>query len=313
MAEPKKITHVKCKMSVSLGFNNLTSSEANLCYLHRNEAHILRQRHMNQERANSAVAAYTETAPLLECSYVTLTCGECLVLINMQGQIFVFNANGDKLKTSMAVDMGDMPRARRLYGIAGKGSVLAVGSGNGVVHAYRCNATGDSFEKIASIQHSDPVTALTVEGDLLIGGDEQGQVCFWDLAQGGERVGASKPTGYPCVTLKSGHGFAVGGFTTGHLRMYSLANKCLRVEITAHTRIINAVSIHKTKPMVCCASEDTFISVWNIPTKANREIVSMLMVSPNSSLLTGVAWVGDKVASTAYDSRYISLIELDDI
>ena len=68
---------------------------------------------------------------------------------------------------------------------------------------------------------------------------------------------------------------------------------------------------------MACASEDTFVSAWSLPTKSNDgKIEKVMLVSPNSSLLTGVAFLEDKepqlrIASVAYDSRYISMMQVE--
>jgi len=133
----------------------------------------------------------------------------------------------------------------------------------------------------------------------------------------------------------------------------------LQVEIAAHARSISAIDIHPTLPMVCllppirlvirlrqvaACSEDTFLSVWSLPTSSNSQVCSLpslgfsqplsvqvknlSLVSTNTSLLTGVRFCGkdrsliavrsDLVSRSAanrriclhsaYDSRFIAVV-----
>jgi hypothetical protein len=59
------------------------------------------------------------------------------------------------------------------------------------------------------------------------------------------------------------------------------------------------------------------VSAWSLPTKSNGgKVGKVMLVSPNSSLLAGVAFLEDKeptlrIASVAYDSRYISMMHVE--
>jgi CTP:phosphocholine cytidylyltransferase-like protein len=59
------------------------------------------------------------------------------------------------------------------------------------------------------------------------------------------------------------------------------------------------------------------VSAWSLPTKGNDgKVKKVMLVSPNSSLLTGVAFLEAnesalRIASVAYDSRYISMMQVD--
>jgi hypothetical protein len=59
------------------------------------------------------------------------------------------------------------------------------------------------------------------------------------------------------TSLAIAYGYLVAGYATGHLRLFNLETKTLSVEITAHSRAINAIDIHPTLPLVhmpplCC-------------------------------------------------------------
>ena len=154
------------------------------------------------------------------------------------------------------------------------------------------------------------------QGGTLISGDDSGQLLFW-AAPTGDAVSGSKVVKLPgsnapvnCLSL--GQGVLAAAFTSGHVRLYDVNKRQLTVEIAAHTRAINALEIHATRPLLLAASEDTFVSVWTIPTAAAPNVQSLMAESPALGLLTGCRFGGgpnqEPFVTSVYDSRSLALM-----
>ena len=52
------------------------------------------------------------------------------------------------------------------------------------------------------------------------------------------------------MSVRAGHGIAVIAFSTGHIWMVDVNAGALRVEVAAHSRSIQALHVHPTKPKV---------------------------------------------------------------
>jgi len=311
MEDEIKVKHVKCKSSVALTPNNFATNAAGvLCaYLHRNEAHVIQQSGMvDNERVASTVAPYPERDPLVELAFAKFAFADCLLVVNLAGGILIFDEQGEKLLLKHKLSV-DKPKQGRLCGIASDSKHVAVGSGCGTVYVFSVDSKSMKLIKELELGEN-PVTAVTISANHLVAGDDHGAVVIWELGNGKFAKKMDLPgAGFPCTSLRGGHGYVCGGFSTGHLRLYNLQKGMMEVEITAHTRTITAVAVHPTRALVACASDDTFVSVWGLPKPSDPKVKKVMLVSPNSSLLTGVGFLGNGlVAAVAYDSRYISMM-----
>lgn len=312
MASTVAVTHVKCKSSASLLPNNLATNPTSIAYLHRNEVHIALQSDLKGERAQTSVVAYTERDPVSGMCFAKFGSTSVVVLINLAGTVFIFDQTGQRVLSQLALVPKDKgPRAARLQGIATDGKILCIGSGNGSVYVLEVDSSATLTLRKEIEQPKGSVMSLCMSDGGVVSGDESGAVVLWDTKKGVPIMAWSETAG-PCVSLCAGHGFIVGGFASGHVRIFGLKENRIIAEICAHTRVINAVAMHPVHALFACCSEDTFVSVWSLPTgkKLDAGIANTMLVSPNSSLLTGVGFVGNHVVCTAYDSRYLSFMKL---
>lgn len=240
----------------------------------------------------------------------------------------IFDDNGQKLLHSYrhpgrggaSVPLKEL----HLRGIAFDGKeTLYVGQGNG--HLMVLSLTKAKLTYVKSIPDVHVETSATSGGisalvwvakeAMLVSGDDYGNLVFWSGA--GPELAAAKVTrldgkGSPVNLLAAGQGHVVAAFASGHLRVYDPSKKVCTVEIGAHTRSINGLDLHRTRPLVMAASEDTFVSVWNLPTPANGGQVQHLMSeSPVLGLLTGGCFGGanqELIVTTTYDNRSLALM-----
>jgi WD40 repeat protein len=260
------------------------------------------------------------------------------VIVTVTGLVHVYDDSGQKLlhfhklqKSQVALGV----REAHLRGIANESSHLFIGSGSGEILIFSISAKKFSLTKkiqahkemISSLEScftpssSSSSSSSTDNKDTttLISADESGSVTFWSVDQKEDsltKLHEHAATGVGVVSMSSGHGYLICSLSNGTLRFYSLKNYKLKVEVGSHTRPINAVDIHPNKPLVVAASEDSFISLWSLPTSTDKKVKNLLCVAPTHSLLTGVQFCGkDKslIAATSFDSRALTFVPIPTI
>lgn len=206
---------------------------------------------------------------------------------------------------------------------------LYIGTQSGEILVFSLTKAKFALVKTLSAQGAEAhgewgVSALvySVPHATLISGDENGSLCFWSGV--GDAVSAAKmvrieggggsvtKVGAPVNCLALGPGaLLAAAFTSGHIRLYDLARRQITHEICAHTRAINALDIHPSKPLLLAASEDTFVSCWSLPSSATPQIKQLMAESPALGLLTGCRFGGansELIVTTIYDSRSLALM-----
>ena len=70
---------------------------------------------------------------------------------------------------------------------------------------------------------------------------------------------------WPCNSVALWKDVIVGGFASGHLRVYSAASGAIGAEVTAHARAVNAVDIAKESGLVsgCTRNLRPELFVWS--------------------------------------------------
>lgn len=214
-------------------------------------------------------------------------------------------------------------KEQNLRGIAFDGKeTLFIGQGSGELLVFQLTKSKFALVKSVSGVHTESsatsggISALTysVRDSTLVSGDDHGNIVFWSGV--GPDVAAAKTVkvdgrGSPASLLTTGHGIVAAAFASGHIRLYDAARKEITVEIGAHTRAINGLDIHLTKPYLLAAGEDTYATVWQLPTPANPSVKHIMAETPVLGLLTGARFGGanqELIVTTTYDNRSLALM-----
>ena len=258
----------------------------------------------------------------------------CLVLWLLSRQIY--DDSGQKLlhsyKRGSSGGAAPSLKEQHLRGIAcdGKES-LFIGTGAGELLVFALSKA--KFSLVKSLAPSaeghgegggiSAIAFSATPSPQVISGDDSGQVVFWSFSGGVDAMASvscssgkitkleGKGVPSPVNVLATGHGLAAGGFASGHVRLYDLAKRQLVVEIGAHSRAINGLDIHATRPLLVAAAEDTFVTCWSLPTAALPSVRNLMAESPALGLLTGCSFGGanqELIVSTIYDSRSLALL-----
>ena len=213
-------------------------------------------------------------------------------------------------------------------GIAVFENFLCIGSGNNEIIVLQLKETivaeksEISFEHFATLLgHAGSIANLyTDKFGCLISGDDCGMVCAWKL-NGTEEMSNQEPKvminsgDNPCTGIAICGKFIIASFGSGKLQFYNNTSYALEFEINAHARWINSIDVCEKKQLVMAVSEDTCVSIWQIPLNSNSTIECLYYQAIQSCVLTGCRFLdedGSSFAVTAYDHNEILVYNLED-
>lgn len=102
--------------------------------------------------------------------------------------------------------------------------------------------------------------------------------------------------------LKKSENLYIVGFANGEVRILSPKGQII-VELSSHSRGINALSCHPTKPVFATSSDDTFMNIFEV--SESNDVNLKLSSRVNDYQLVGVVFGDDSVISTPYDFKDI--------
>ncbi|KAK3762896.1 hypothetical protein RRG08_051049 [Elysia crispata] len=196
-------------------------------------------------------------------------------------------------------------------GIAGIGdNLLCVGSEEGAILLFNIPSKGTAVTLADTVKkHSAPISDLASEGETLVSADELGSIIVWKLSGSTMSVISNiRGSGWPCNSVALWKDVIVGGFASGHLRVYSAASGAIGAEVTAHARAVNAVDIAKESGLVLSVSDDTFLRVWQLKAMNVPQIEFRHSECLSDLQLVGGQFVdgqGKALCITGYDSNEI--------
>lgn len=178
-----------------------------------------------------------------------------------------------------------------------------------------------SKESIWDVAYGEGIVAAIDETGNLITFAYNGMEIVKDLVKHSSNPSTLSVSQLPATSVLIAYSLIVVADVTGEIRFYSLSSRILLARLAAAARSINALCFHPSQPLLLVASEDTFVSAWDVSglsavaktaggTDGAGEgaIKKVMMLSVTPGLLTGVAFAGDdnkKIAVTCYDSRYL--------
>ncbi|GFR95756.1 WD repeat-containing protein 54 [Elysia marginata] len=158
-------------------------------------------------------------------------------------------------------------------------------------------------------KHSAPLSDLASDGETMVSADELGSIIVWK--QGGSCLSVVvniRGSGWPCNSVAIWKDVILGGFASGHLRVYSATSGAMGAEVTAHARAINAVDIAKDSGLALSVSDDTFLRVWQLKAMNVPQIEFRHSECLTDLQLMGAQFVdgqGKALCVTGYDSSEI--------
>ena len=252
-----------------------------------------------------------------------------------RGRVLTFDIPPEDAAAAQA--LGQRPSIRGACCVRtadGSGMHLVAGGSTGAVYVFTYTQdAGGTFEYRGNFkEHSDALIDVSSEADVrgdggsacgigesacqMLSADQEGRVVAWLCpdAQSYCPLHIFPATGQPCVGARMRGDTMVSAYLDGMLRVHNLRSAALLCEVKAHARFLNAIAMHPTAFCVATAAQDSSLAVWNFADSADGRDggVPKLVLSSSwkGGMLCGAAFVGDRIAVTAYDRAELRLYPL---
>lgn len=189
------------------------------------------------------------------------------------------------------------------YSSNGMATIL-IGSSSGTIFVF-ANPTFDEIylqKKIEAVSlQNKSITNVLCCGDYVISSNDHGDLHVYNNDEGYILRGTCIGNGSPCTSLVGKDDVIVGGFMTGHIRIYKASKIELSIEITANIKMITALAFHPIKQIIASVSEDQYLQLWDINMLSHVELMSAFRL--DNKLCTGVDFSKDD-GSCIYVASY---------
>eukprot|EP01060_Flectonema_neradi_P010706 TRINITY_DN1779_c10_g1_i1.p1 TRINITY_DN1779_c10_g1~~TRINITY_DN1779_c10_g1_i1.p1 ORF type:complete len:319 (+),score=37.12 TRINITY_DN1779_c10_g1_i1:60-1016(+) len=288
----------------SLLYNNLTTLDEWVAFVHKNDVVVV-----NISKPNSPEVSHPFGTQKLKTAVYQVKSAEIngtpILFVVTQCGLIIWDLGKERMIAQCSVDpVGEIFLSRGIAFIQqGASTLIFVGHSNGNISV--CDFDGESCSIVKTLsKNSDNISDIAsgeAEGrQIVAAADISGEMHIWseDL----DHIGSIS---YPGDTISSIQIFSyviACGFGSGHIKLYDNQTFAPCVTIAAHVRWINAISYSPELNMIASVSEDMLLCLWKMPTKSNGGKVQLAHhVLLKDCLLTGVQFIGDQVACTAYD------------
>ncbi|KAK7488695.1 hypothetical protein BaRGS_00019992 [Batillaria attramentaria] len=203
---------------------------------------------------------------LMQAKWVT-TASRCILVLTTQRGIQMFEPDGSAMIYWHGLsDTGDTSSTNFARGVTGVGDCVCIGTESGKILVFNIPAKGTNITLKNTLKgHSSPVCDLTSEGNVIASSDNQGNIFIWKFSgSDAQQVASISGSGCPCNCLGLWKGVVVGGYASGHLRVFSATTGKLGAEVTAHARSINAIDVATERGLVLSVSDDAFLRLWQL-------------------------------------------------
>lgn len=276
--------------------------------------------HIRVENAKERTGRLTPVASarlVQQAKFITIDCIEYLAVTSDIG-VHLFDSTGSSLLSyfsvkdihSMVKSNADPERSEYCCGIDGiQGtSMLVVGTSRGALATlhYDSRKKKLGLEQVTRL-HRYPISSVVSSLSYIASADESGHVILWTATSLEEHC-QFPSMGVPCCSVEIRADYVVAAFVSGVVRIYSIAQSRLVIEVDAHARALNSMSMHPFSNAFATCGEDGFVNVWQLPDKQNHDLQLLSSDQFENQLLVGVTFAKEnacKLALTAYDSTVL--------
>lgn len=249
---------------------------------------------------------------VLQTRLISLSNRTILIITSQKG-IQMFEADGSVMLYWYALgDVSQTEVASFGRGICGvQEDTICVGNHEGHILVFDIPQRGSNITLSETLRgHTSAVCDLESEGSQMVSSDEMGNIIVWRLAGDSfQQAVKINGAGWPCASLGLWNGLVIGGYGTGHLRVFSASTGKLHCQAAAHAKWINAVDVAKNTGMILTAGEDSFVRVWQLKPGENPELEHKHSESVTDQQLQGAKFIsndGRAFGCTGYDNNEIT-------
>lgn len=321
----RKAKSVHLKSSASLRYNNLSvlsSPEKNLtsyAVVHKTVVNISNCCASDGASANITqrqvhckdVAGVTQNAAILEAKFCVLPTRTLMVVCCQKG-VQMFEPDSSALVFWHALFNSDGNDGFLFTrGIASVlDSFIAVGTSTGSVLVFSIPSRGTNVQLSETLSgHSYPISAVAGAGDMMASADDSGCIMVWQAGPKFYQLTRINGGGTTCSSVCLYKNLVIGGYGTGHIRIFDTQKGSLMTEICAHARWIHAMDLAPSAALLLSTSEDSMLRVWSLKADDNQANISLA----HQECITDVQLCGAKFVNkdghsfcvTGYDANEI--------
>lgn len=245
--------------------------------------------------------------PILQAKLVALSGNLYIVLCTFNG-VQIHNASDQRqlIFHNLPADPTKPDEEVFAQGVAGFGTdMIAVGASSGRILIFKKES--GTFSLADTLQgHSNPICDISASGKRLFTSDDNGCILVWShKGDSWDLLKTFEGAGSPCSTMAVYKDYVVGGYGSGHIRVFNFVDGSLVTEITAHARWVNAIDVNNNGLLVS-VSEDTVVNLWDL-----KEFSLFHTFSIPNVQLCGVQFLqgSDDFAVSGYDMKDILIFK----
>ncbi|XP_013393021.1 WD repeat-containing protein 54 isoform X2 [Lingula anatina] len=266
-------------------------------------------------------ASSQSSTVVMQAKWVKLSTRTVLLLTTQRG-VQMFEPDGSAMLYWHAlpdISAEDL-QACFVRGVAGAETedlaTICVGNHKGDILVFEIPPKGINVSLLEVLQgHSSAICDLASDGELdgrVFSSDDSGAIVMWKAGEPFQQMLKISGAGSPCCSLAVWKNMVVGGYGSGHLRLYNTDTGNLAAEVTAHARWINAVDVAKNTGLLLSVSEDSFIRIWQLKEGNSPEISFVFGEAVTDLQLVGGCFNNDdgiSFVTTGYDNNDIVMFK----
>lgn len=266
-------------------------------------------KHFSPEEQSSASIGH-----IVQVTWCHLQSGRNILVLTSTRGLQMYDEDGLVLVFTHRFSIQEQSEAAFARGICSLGDNIFTGTSSGDILVFSVPATGKLVTHVNTLEdHSYPIYDIhAIQDGRFVSCDESGRMVLWDSMSNFEKIGGTNGDGTPCTSVCLWNNLVVGGYGSGHIRIFSATTGKMMVEIAAHARWIHAIDIAQESGLVVSCSEDSFVKVWRLPHDGETDVKLIYSETVDDVQLVGVKFCdkqGSMFAVTGYDLAEIRIFK----
>lgn len=255
----------------------------------------------NRRVPSRADSKEEDPAIITQAKWCILSGGRLLLVLATYTGFQIFSHSGETLLLNFKLEPFPYPGPDGHFcrGIASHGNQIFIGTSHGTVLVLtEVTVSGE----LSSPNPPSPVCDVKCsESGHVVVSDEGGLINLWQPNHQENIVFGWK--GVPCTAIGVHRDVLVTGFSSGHVRLYSMSEGSLMVEIVAHAQTVMALDVDILSGKLLTVSEDCTLAIWQLPKESKGQVSHIFSHQVPNKQLCGAKFLGNEnsFVVAAYD------------